>query len=35
MSEKAVKDFQSANGLEPDGKVGTKTWSALSKHLKK
>ena len=35
MSEKAVKDFQSANGLEPDGKVGPRTWSALSKHLKK
>lgn len=35
MSEKAIKDFQSANGLEPDGKVGTKTWSALGKYLKK
>ena len=34
MSEKAVKDFQSANGLEPDGKVGPKTWSLLGKHLK-
>lgn len=35
MSEKAIKDFQSANGLEPDGKVGPKTWAAMSKHLKK
>lgn len=34
MSEKAIKDFQSANGLEPDGKVGTRTWSVLGKHLK-
>lgn len=34
MSEKAIKDFQSANGLEPDGKVGTKTWAILGKHLK-
>jgi peptidoglycan hydrolase-like protein with peptidoglycan-binding domain len=26
---KAVKAFQSANGLEADGAVGTKTWSKL------
>ncbi len=34
MSEKAIRDFQSANGLEPDGKVGPKTWAVLKKHLK-
>ncbi len=32
-SKKAIEDFQSANGLKADGKVGTKTWEALSKHL--
>jgi len=33
MSKKAVEDFQKANGLNADGKVGPKTWAALSKHL--
>lgn len=33
MSEKAIKDFQQANNLEADGKVGTKTWAQLSKYL--
>jgi peptidoglycan hydrolase-like protein with peptidoglycan-binding domain len=33
MSKKAVEDFQKANGLEQDGKVGPKTWTALSKYL--
>ncbi len=28
-TEKAVRDFQSARGLDVDGKVGTKTWAAL------
>jgi peptidoglycan hydrolase-like protein with peptidoglycan-binding domain len=28
-TEKAVKAFQAARGLEPDGIVGAKTWSAL------
>ena len=32
-SKKAIEDFQSANGLKADGKVGAKTWEALSKHL--
>ncbi|MFH0763189.1 MAG: peptidoglycan-binding domain-containing protein [Candidatus Omnitrophota bacterium] len=33
MSQKAIKEFQKANGLEADGKVGPKTWEALSKYL--
>ncbi len=33
MTKKAIEDFQRANGLETDGKVGLKTWAALSKHL--
>jgi len=32
-SKKAVEDFQSANGLKVDGKVGAKTWEALAKYL--
>jgi len=32
-SKKAIEDFQSANGLKADGKVGAKTWEALGKHL--
>ncbi len=32
-SKKAIENFQSANGLKADGKVGPKTWEALSKHL--
>jgi len=32
-SKKAIEDFQSANGLKVDGKVGAKTWGALSKYL--
>ncbi len=28
-TEKAVREFQSARGLDVDGKVGTKTWAAL------
>jgi len=32
-SKKAIENFQSANGLKVDGKVGLKTWEALSKHL--
>jgi peptidoglycan hydrolase-like protein with peptidoglycan-binding domain len=30
----AIHDFQQANGLEPDGKVGPKTWSKLEPYLK-
>jgi len=29
----AIKDFQKANGLTADGKVGPKTWSKLSTYL--
>ena len=31
-SKKAIEDFQKANGLKADGKVGAKTWEAMSKH---
>lgn len=33
MTKKAIEDFQKANGLQVDGKVGLKTWSVLSTHL--
>lgn len=33
MTKKAIEDFQKANGLEVDGKVGPKTWAVLSKNL--
>jgi peptidoglycan hydrolase-like protein with peptidoglycan-binding domain len=33
MSKKAIVEFQKANDLEPDGKVGPKTWSKLKKYL--
>lgn len=29
----AIMDFQTANNLKPDGKVGPKTWSKLSRFL--
>jgi len=32
-SKKAIKDFQTANGLKADGKVGPKTWSKLSTYV--
>jgi len=32
-SKKAIEDFQKANGLKVDGKVGAKTWEEMSKHL--
>jgi murein L,D-transpeptidase YcbB/YkuD len=32
-SKRAIEEFQKANGLTADGKVGPKTWSALSQHL--
>ena len=31
-TKKAIKEFQKANGLKADGKVGPKTWEALSKY---
>ncbi len=33
-TDEALRLFQRANGLEPDGVVGMKTWTALSEHLK-
>lgn len=33
MTKKAVEAFQKANNLQADGKVGPKTWAALSKYL--
>ncbi len=33
MSKKAIEDFQKANNLKADGKVGPATWDALSKYL--
>ena len=32
-TRKAIEDFQKANGLNADGKVGLKTWGLLSSHL--
>lgn len=31
---RAIKQFQAAEGLKPDGVVGARTWSSLSKHLR-
>lgn len=33
LSKKAIEEFQKANGLEADGKVGPKTWAVLSNYL--
>ena len=33
MTKKAVEAFQKANNLQVDGKVGPKTWAALSQYL--
>jgi murein L,D-transpeptidase YcbB/YkuD len=33
MTRKAIEEFQKANGLKADGKVGIKTWAVLSKYL--
>lgn len=32
-TKKAIEDFQQANGLAIDGKVGRKTWAVLSQSL--
>ena len=32
-SKKAIEEFQAANNLTADGKVGSKTWNLLSKYL--
>ena len=33
QTRQAIKAFQKANGLVPDGRVGKKTWSILRKYL--
>jgi peptidoglycan hydrolase-like protein with peptidoglycan-binding domain len=32
-TRQAIKDYQKSKGLVPDGVVGPKTWTSLSKHL--
>jgi len=32
-SKKAIRDFQAQNDLNPDGKVGPKTWAKLAPYL--
>ncbi len=32
-TKKAIQEFQKANGLQADGKVGPRTWAVLEKHL--
>ncbi len=34
-TKKAIGSFQSQNGLNPDGKVGPKTWQKLKEYLVK
>jgi murein L,D-transpeptidase YcbB/YkuD len=33
-TKEAIRKFQEANGITPDGVVGSKTWALLSKYLK-
>jgi len=33
QTKKAIQDFQKANGLQVDGKVGARTWAVLGKYL--
>ena len=33
LSKRAIQEFQKANSLDADGKVGPKTWAVLSKYL--
>ena len=33
LTKKAIEEFQKANNLKADGKVGLKTWALLSAHL--
>jgi len=33
QTKKAIEEFQKAKGLKADGKIGTKTWAALSTYL--
>jgi peptidoglycan hydrolase-like protein with peptidoglycan-binding domain len=32
-TKEAIREFQKAKGLRADGKVGSKTWAELQKHL--
>lgn len=34
LTQKAIRDFQEAQGLSVDGKVGPKTWSRLEPYLR-
>ncbi|MBM3246648.1 MAG: peptidoglycan-binding protein, partial [Candidatus Omnitrophica bacterium] len=33
MTKKAIEEFQKANGLKADGKIGPKTWAVLGTYL--
>lgn len=33
LTRRAIEEFQKANNLKVDGKVGQKTWAVLSSHL--
>lgn len=33
LTKKAIEEFQRANGLQADGKVGPKTWAVLGSYL--
>lgn len=33
LTKRAIEEFQKANGLEADGKVGPKTWAVLGKYV--
>jgi peptidoglycan hydrolase-like protein with peptidoglycan-binding domain len=33
ITKKAIEEFQKANNLKADGKVGPKTWELLKGHL--
>ena len=33
LTKKSIKEFQAANNLEADSKVGSKTWAVLSNYL--
>lgn len=34
-TKEAIKKFQAANGITPDGVVGSRTWAALNKYFEK
>jgi len=35
QTKESVKKFQQANGINPDGVVGSRTWALMSKYLEK